>query len=104
MSDDGTRWRRIAGAAAPIRRTNGLAFARDGSLLIANEKRDRVWRLRPGGHVLRPLDHGPRAFHVQSSGGAIVAYTSDRHSIDWSRDGRHWTEVNPLSADMHPVR
>jgi len=91
----------------------GLAFASDGSLLLAEEKGPRslcpggichpgrIWRLPPGASEVKRLPSAPQLSGPSemdtleaSRGGVIVARTG-RRTIAISSDGYRWTSVTP---------
>lgn len=76
----------------------GLAFASDGSLLLAESTGHRLWRLPPGSGVLEPAPHAPRLADDWSSlhiSGAVIVARTGRTRAAVSTDGISWVEVSP---------
>lgn len=91
----------------------GMAFAPDGSLLVAEvddteclistpvcTRGGKIWRLPPDGSDPVPLEGGPALFGhhgtdlLDASGGVIVARTG-YDTLAISTDGYTWSEVAP---------
>lgn len=120
LTDDEQQFRRLVLPWDRLR-FGGMAFAPDGSLLLAEvqgsdrycgapaaftcDRPGRIWRLEPGSAEPRLLAEAPRLFGpfwavgIQPSGGSIVARTGMR-TIALSVDGYRWTEVTPGQRDV----
>lgn len=92
----------------------GIAFAADGSLLLAKmtspatfcqsltcNLAGRIWRLPPGETEMQPLPQAPRLFGrfsgdtLEPSGGGTIVARTGRRTIALSQDGYTWTKVTP---------
>jgi hypothetical protein len=102
VSDDGRSWRRIP-TPGSLNFVGDMAFAPEGTLLVADARRHRLLRVRPGSSVLRPVRGSPRADGVTSSGGVLVAFAGTQDTVAVSSDGRKWLTVRPDGAVLRPV-
>lgn len=90
-ADAGRTWTRMRPGDKP-RFTDGMGYAPDGTLLLADPETERMWRTTGRGADLERAPGLPHATSLTSTGGVLVAQTGPR-TLAVSDDGSSWAEV-----------
>jgi hypothetical protein len=94
LSDDlGRHWQHVPARHHPAT-VGGLAFAADGTLLLTDDQRSRVWRVTADLKDLEPAPGTPAASSVWRTGGVVVADV-DARTVSYTDDGVTWWTAAP---------